>query len=163
MWATRKIAILGLLLMAALPCWAFKKHISVDTGECERETPQKVQVLTTLKFIDKSNNIQAYGQILFNRLNKQSTKAQCHVIYRLYVAEQDNKYIKVKEIATDNGDGEIAGIDLIGLSKDGSKFAANFWWGIGDAQGHQPVIYDFHTKEPLIKSSNRTAHASNGI
>jgi hypothetical protein len=51
------------------------------------------------------------------------------------------------QFAWDTEEGEIAGIDLIALSKDRSKFAANFWLAEGDWQEHRAVVYDLSTQQ----------------
>lgn len=147
MKATGRFAILALLLMAALPCWAYKKHIQIDTSECQPQTPNEVQSFTSEKFIDITRGVQAYGQISIRRTTNATDEAKCHVMMQLFVSSHNSKFIKVEEFEKDTEQGEIAGIELIGLSKDGSKFAANYWQAEGDGQTHQPVIYDFHTKK----------------
>jgi hypothetical protein len=37
---------------------------------------------------------------------------------------------------------QIAAIELIGFSSDGTKFAADFEWGEGDSTIHHPVVID---------------------
>jgi len=53
----------------------------------------------------------------------------------------------VHQLSWDTEEGEIAGIDLIGFSPDGSKLAADFWLAEGDGEEHRPVVYDSKTSK----------------
>jgi hypothetical protein len=87
----------------------------------------------------------------FRHDKKDATAKHCHVTYRLFVAKGGSKYTEVRSLAWDTEEGEIAGIDLIGFSSDGSKLAADFWLAEGDGQLHRPVIYNAGTLKVLDK------------
>jgi len=68
------------------------------------------------------------------------------VIYKLFVATSGQSFKMVKQLDWDTDDGQIAAIELIGLSPDKTKFAASFMIAEGDGQLHGPVVYDLKTK-----------------
>ena len=129
-----------LLLVAAVPCTAAKPHLSVDTGECGEDTPTHETVAKSAQFTDKAHSVSAYGVLSFRRLT--GAKGGCRVVFQLFVAVQGKPFANVKRITRDAEDSEINGIDLIGTSPDGTKFAADFWWAEGDGEEHRPVVFD---------------------
>jgi hypothetical protein len=140
-----------LFLLIVVPCLAAQKHISVDTGECGGEVTTKDTISKSARFTDKVRGLNAYGEVSFRHSTADAAKNQCHVIYRLFVSIQGKPFTSVKQLSWDTEDGEIAGIDLVGLSPDGTKFAANFWLAEGDGQEHRPVIYDLETQQTIYR------------
>jgi hypothetical protein len=134
-----------LALCAPIYCWA--QQPSVDDGECSAEMQLHDTVSKSPIFSSQKQNFRAYGTITFRRSAESTGKVSCHVVYRLYVAAKSEPFRSAMQFAWDTEEGEIAGIDLIGLSKDGSKFAADFWLGEGDSQEHRAVVYDLSTKQ----------------
>jgi hypothetical protein len=136
---------LMLVLCAPISCWA--QHLSVDDGECSAEMPWHDTVSKSPIFSSPSQSFRAYGTITFRRSAESTGKVSCHAVFRLYVAAKSEPFRSAMRFAWDTEEGEIASIDLIGLSKDGSKFAANFWLATGDWQEHRAVVYDLSTQQ----------------
>jgi hypothetical protein len=91
-----------------------------------------------------------YGILEF-RHNETDAKANhCHVIYRLLVSSGNGAFVEAHRLVWDTEEGEIAGIDLIGFSPDGSKAAANLWLAAGDGVVNRPVVYDMKTKTAIF-------------
>jgi len=141
----RTIAALVFALTMVPLCSAAVKLPSVDTGECGDDTPATETVLKSPQFANEAHTLKAYGEVSFKRVPKGAAKTGCYFVYRLFVADHGKPFAKVKEIEWETEDGEVAGIDLVGLSPNGTKFAADFWLAEGDGQTHQPVVYDFAT------------------
>jgi hypothetical protein len=135
------------LVLAAISCSAAQKHLSADS-ECSEDIPIKETFSKSAQITDKGSDLKAYGRLSFRRLSGVK-EAGCHVVYQLFVAVHGAPFVPVKQITWDTEDGEIAGIDLIGTSPDGTKFAANFWHAQGDWQEHRPVIYDLATGQAV--------------
>jgi hypothetical protein len=163
MGCLRVVGLSLLLLLAALRCFAAQKHISVDTGECGEDTSAKETVTRSTSFTDKAHGLSAYGILTIRSSSGHSKKNQCHVAYELFVASQGGQFGRVKRLDWDTEAGEIAGIDLIGMSPDGSKFAADFWQAEGDGEEHRPVIYDVSNKQafdlPLEDKIQKQIHS----
>lgn len=146
----RGVCGLSLLLLAATPlCSAVKSQLSVDTGECGEDTPTHQTVTKTAEFTDKVHGLRAYGELSFRRQNGSGSKNGCHVVYELFVALPGQPFEQVKELAWDTEVGEIAGVDLIGVSPDGSKLAADFLLAEGDGEEHRAVVYDAATRQAI--------------
>lgn len=149
-------------VFGVLPCMAAPKFISIDTGECGEDVSAKETVTKSSLFVDKTHSLSAYGQISIWRSADDAKKKQCHVVYELFIADHGDQFREVKCLAWDSEEGEIAGIDLIGVSPDTSKFAADFWLAEGDGEEHRPVIYDAATKHetdlPLENKIQKLIH-----
>jgi hypothetical protein len=65
------------------------------------------------------------------------------------VATRSKPFQKIRQLVWDSEAGELSGIDLISLSPDGSKFAADFWLAEGDGEEHRPVVYDITKNKTL--------------
>lgn len=135
------------LVLGVLPCLAASRYISIDTGECSDDVSAKETVTKSSLFVDKVHVLSSYGQLSFRRSADGTRKNSCHVVYQLFIAVHGEQFSEVKRFAWDSEDGEIAGIDLIGLSPNASKFAADFWLAEGDGEEHRPVIFDVATKQ----------------
>jgi hypothetical protein len=109
--------------------------------------PMTDTIVRSAVFSGSAQTFRSYGTIVFRRSSAPAAKLSCHVVYRLYVATKGEPFHQAMQFAWDTEQGEIAGIDLIGLSKDSSKFAANFWLAKGDWTEHRPVVYDLSTKQ----------------
>jgi hypothetical protein len=134
------------LITISSPCIAAGKYIEVDTNECGSDTPAKVTTAKSDLFTDKVSGIRAYGSVSYLRLQANAGGNHCHVIYKLFVAASGQQFKLVKQLDWDADDGQIAAIELIGLSPDRTKFAASFIIAEGDGQLHGPVVYDLKTK-----------------
>jgi hypothetical protein len=138
----RNLAVVSFVIAAVPFCWAAPKHPSVDTGECGEAMSLKTSVARTADFVDQARKFKAYAEISFRRLPKTGKDFSCHFVFELSVSVDGRSFAKVKSLSLNMDDGEIRGVDLIGLSPDGSHFAADFWWAIGDAEVHRPVVVD---------------------
>jgi hypothetical protein len=92
-----------------------------------------------------------YGLMEFRHDKEDAQAKRCHVTYRLFVSRGGSKFAEARNLAWDTEEGQIAGIDLIGFSSDGSKLAADFWLAEGDGQEHRPVVYDSITSRVLYR------------
>ncbi len=92
-----------------------------------------------------------YGLVEFRHDSEIAKSGHRHVTYRLFVANDGKKFSEVRNLSWDTEEGEIAGINLIGFSPDGSKAAADFWLAEGDGQEHRPVVFDAATSKVLYK------------
>lgn len=136
--------------IAAIPyCWAVPKHLSIDSGECGKAMPLKMSVVRTAEFSDELHKFKAYGEVAFRRLPKAGKEYGCHLVYKLYVSVDDKPFALAKSLDLDMEDGEDRGIDLIALSPDGSHFAADFWWAMGDAEEHRPVVVNLASQQAI--------------
>ncbi|MGD0095483.1 MAG: hypothetical protein ABSB60_03250 [Terracidiphilus sp.] len=153
---------LAALISAAVSCRAAQPYLSVDTGECGTDTPTKQTVVKSRDLSDQARAFKAYGRVSFQLQPTNSQKSGCHVTYDLFVSTHGGPFEQVRELNLENEAGEIAGIDLIGLSPDGSKFAADFWLAEGDGEEHRPVVYDLVAKQsidlPLEDKIQRLIH-----
>ena len=145
----RTIAALGALFFAATLCPAAHSHLSVDTSECGEDTPSTDAIAKSAEFTNKANDLKAYGELSFRHLPGSGGKTGCHVVYRLFVATNGKPFAQVKELEWDTEEGETAGVDLIGVSPNGSKLAADFWLAEGDGEEHRPVVYDSATRQAV--------------
>lgn len=142
----RLAILLSLPLILTVSLYSAEKHIEVDAGECGSDMPIKATATRSAAFNDKVSGIRAYGVVLYRRSTGKGPEGRCHVVYKLFAADAGQTLQLVKQVDGDMDDGQIAGIDLIGLSPDKTKLAANFWIAEGDSQLHGPVIYDLSTK-----------------
>jgi hypothetical protein len=140
---------LAVLILTAIPCRAAQPYLSVDTGECGEDTPTKQTVLKSQVLNDQARTFKAYGSVLFRHLPGRSQKAGCLVVYGIFVSSHGGPFRQAKELSLETENGEIAGIDLVGLSPDGSKFAADFWLAEGDGEEHRPVVYNIAAKDTI--------------
>lgn len=115
---------------------------SADTEECGEDTPAKAVIVKTPTYTNALRAFRAYGEISYSRISKDGAESRCRVVSRLYAANGTNAFRKIKEMVWETEAGEISGVDLIGLSPDGSKFAADFWLAEGDGEEHRPVVHD---------------------
>jgi hypothetical protein len=138
----RNLAVFLFVVAAVQSCCAAPKHLSVDTGECGGAMPLKIAVLRTAEFSDEAHKFKAYGEVSFHRLPNTGKDSNCHLVYKLYVSIEAKPFVLVKSLSFNMDEDEIRGIDLIGPSPDGSHFAADFWWAMGDAEMHRPVVVD---------------------
>jgi hypothetical protein len=146
----RLLALYGTLVAAPL-CPAQDKS-STDTGECGGEPSAAVTNSKTAVRTDRENGVRVYGVVQFRRNTEDAVAHRCHVKYELYVARKGAGFAQVRQLSWDTGDGEIAGIDLVGFSPDGSKLAADFWLAAGDGEEHRPVVYDSNTYKVRFRS-----------
>jgi hypothetical protein len=142
----RRAILLSLPLSLTVAICSAQKHIEVDTGECGSDMPIKATATKSAVFNDKVSGIRAYGVVLYQRSTREGAEGHCHVIYKLFAADAGRPFQPLKQIDREMDDGQIAGIELIGLSPDKTKLAANFWIAEGDSQLHVPVVYDRSTK-----------------
>jgi hypothetical protein len=90
-------------------------------------------------FSNQAHGFRAYGDVL---VRSETNAKHCRTTYRLWIARDSGAFALAKSLDFTRDDGEIAGIDLVGLSPDGTRFAADFWFAEGDATIHHPVILD---------------------
>jgi hypothetical protein len=121
----------------------------VDTGECGDTIKARASIAKSGIFIDKVHNLSAYGVVSYRHYANEVKKNQCQVVYEFFVAVQSKPFVLAKRLSWDTEAGEIAGIDLIGVSPDGTKLAADFWVAEGDGEEHRPVVYDISTGQAL--------------
>ena len=138
----RRIGLSLSLLLASTPCVVAQKHLSVDTGECSSDMPATEITTKSPTFTDKIHQLNAFGVVSIYKLADDAKKIQCHVVYQLFVSAHGGPTNLVERHEWDTEGGEIAGIDIIGVSADGSKFASDFWLAGGDGEEHRPVVYD---------------------
>jgi len=118
-----------------------EKRPGIDGGECQAETLPSETVLQSDPFIlpaQRGANIRA--KLIIKRLS--GPKIHCRVVYQLLVENAGQLPATVEQVILEVEEGEIAGVDLIGVSPTGDIFAADFWTAEGDGTAHQPVIYD---------------------
>lgn len=138
----RDLAAALALLLAPACAFAAPTRISVDTGECGEDTAVQETLLKSKVWNSANRGFSIYAEIAYRRFASGEKKSGCHVEYRLFAAERGKAFSAIEHRDWDTEDGEIAGIDLIGSSADGSKFAADFWLAEGDGVEHRPVVYD---------------------
>jgi len=143
--------ILVLPLLICVQVSASVQKLTVDSGECDDSAVAAKRVKSPV-FADAERHFRAYGII-----ESQSTKVDkghlhCHVIYTLFILTRDNHFSEVKRFVWDAEPRQITGIDMIGLSPNGVKFAADFWWAEGDGEVHHPVIVDLASRTVLDRS-----------
>jgi hypothetical protein len=141
-----------LLSVLAFPLVASAKYISIDTGECGGDVSATKTVVKSEMYGSRAKNFRAYGVIAYWRSEDDAKKHQCHVEYRLYISAHGGEFSLVNSRTWQTEHGEIAGIDLIGESPDGSKFAADTWIAEGDSEGHWPIVYDTVKKQGWNRS-----------
>jgi hypothetical protein len=141
----RRAVLISLPLLITVSLYSAEKHIDVDTGECGSYTPISAPATRSAIFSDAASGIKAYGAVLLQRSAGKGPEGRCHVFYKLFIAIGGQTFRQVKEIDSEIDDGQIAGIELIGLSPDKTKLAANFWTAEGDSQSYGPVVYDRST------------------
>lgn len=137
------------LSMAAMPACGSPNSLSIDSGECDPTTSPSNTQLKTSVFHDKTHSFSAYGELLIRRDVKAGS---CVATYRLWVASDRHSFSLTKSFDFNLDVGQIAGIDLIGLSPDGTKFAADFLWAEGDGTVHHPAVYDKATGQSFDMS-----------
>jgi hypothetical protein len=129
----------------ALPMCALAKQISIDTGECSREVASGETVVKSDVYSNKKRTMRAYGAIAYRRSVDDAKPTRCHVEFRIFISFDGSPFRIVKSRISEAELGEIAGIDLVGESPDGSKFAADTWLAEGDGEEHWPIVYDLTT------------------
>ncbi len=139
----RLLALCGTL--AAAPLSPAQDKFSADTGECGGEPAAAVTTSKTAVRTDRLTGIRMYGVMRFRRNSEDAKGHRCHVVYELYIARKRSGFAPMRQLSWDTEEGEIAGIDLVGFSPDGSKLAADFWLAEGDGEEHRPVVYDSKT------------------
>ena len=132
-----------------LPTSCLAARLEADTGECHDTVPANETEFKSPIFVDSQRSFRAYGTLTSKRLAGSRSEVHCHVVYSLFVAVNNAGYHKVEQFEWDTEEGEIAAIELIGLSRDGSKFAADFMLAEGDGQQSRPVVYDLATGQTI--------------
>jgi hypothetical protein len=133
--------------LLALPTHALAKQISIDTGECSSEVASSETVVKSDVYSNKKRTMRAYGAIAYRRSVDDAKPTRCHVEFRIFISFHDTPFKMVKLRISEIELGEIAGIDLVGESPDGSKFAADTWLAEGDGEEHWPNVYDLVTRQ----------------
>ncbi len=137
MRAPRALTGLAFLFLAVPLSFAFSARPTVDSGECGPELSSVETSFKTSVFHDRERAFRAYGELLVRR----DPKAQrCLATYRLWTGREAGPFSIAKSMGFPLDDGQIAGVDLIGLSPDATQFAADFLWAEGDGTIHHPVV-----------------------
>lgn len=141
----RGLPALALLSLATSTCFAVTRP-SADSGECGPDVSSTGTSFKTSVFQDQARTFRAYGELLVRR----DTKAQkCLATYRLWTAHKAGSFSITSHLEFTLDDGQIAGIDLIGLSPDASRFAADFLWTEGDGTVHHPVVLNLSSQQSI--------------
>jgi len=145
--------ILGLFFVAAYVSVAFaQSNFAVDSGECQGTAVAGKTVLKTPVRSDTAGKLKTYGRLEFNNYEDGSGQTHCHVVYELFFSKGTRPFKKVHRLEWETEPGEIAGIDLIGFSPDGTKTAANYWLAQGDWVENRAVIYDVPSGKAIFRS-----------
>lgn len=129
---------LFLLMPFSLVC-AQTTRPSVDSDECGPELSSSGIVQKTPVFTNPPRTLRAYGEIVLRRDIKSSA---CPVVYRLWIAQKYAHFSLAKHLELRLSSGQIAGIEIIGLSPKAKKLVADFLWAEGDGTIHHPVVFD---------------------
>lgn len=140
-----------LSLLAIQTCYAARPSLMVDSGECDPNSSEARTVLMTPVFRDNSRGFRAQGTIVVEHSATDAKAGQCRVTYSLFVATRSGPLRKTKQLQIALTAGQIAGIDLIGLSPAMQKFAADFLLAEGDGTLHHPVVYDLSSRQAIDK------------
>jgi hypothetical protein len=143
--------ILIVLMMVFIPSSVLARKLSVDSGECS-DTDVALRSVKSQIFLDVKRHFRAYGVVESRFAKADKDQPHCHVIYSLFTSAGTGRFIEIKRFEWDGDRGQIAGIDLIGLSPSGAKFAADFWWAEGDGEVHRPLIVDLATRHVIDRS-----------
>jgi hypothetical protein len=143
--------ILVLPLLICIQVSASVQKLTVDSGECD-ESAVSAELAKSPVFVDAKRYFRAYGSIESQPSKADKGHLHCHVIYTLFISTRGKGFSEVKRFAWDAEPGQITGIDMIGLSPNGAKFAADFWWAEGDGEVHRPVIVDLASRAVVDRS-----------
>jgi len=146
-----KLVLYLAVLVAGPPPSSQVARLSVDTGECGGPVSAHITVARSAVLTGGSQASRAYGLISYQRTSADAARKQCHVVYRLFVSNQNHDFGEAKRLEWDTEEGQIAGIDLIGFSSNGGQLAADFWRAEGDSWEHGPVIYNISSKKAVYK------------
>jgi hypothetical protein len=141
---------LALVLLPVATAYAKTDSYSTSdqASECDSDlkVSPEISAVKTATLANKAGTLREYGQVEFRHNASDAEHKSCHVVYRLFLAKGSSAFEQIDSLEWDTEDsGEIAGIDLIGFSLDGSEAAANFWLAAGDGQDDRPVVYDLIT------------------
>jgi hypothetical protein len=140
-------ALLALMLISTIS-WAAAR-LEADTGECQDTVPASDTLQKTPEFVNQYRSFRAYGTLTFRRVAQPGKDVHCHVVFRLLVSQEKSPFREVLQFAWDTEGGEIAAVELVGLSEDRTKFAADFTLAEGDGQQSRPVVYDLLTEQTI--------------
>jgi hypothetical protein len=159
---TLRVYLIWSLLLASCMVVHAESKLTTDTGECGGEPTIRALVHKTPSLSSRVHSVSFYGSLEFSRSTEDARNHRCHIVYRLFACETNRQCHEIKQLPWNTDDGEIAGISLIGFSKNGSKMAADFWLAEGDGEQHRPIVYDLTTQavtyHPLLDQIQRKIH-----
>jgi hypothetical protein len=140
------------LLFTLGPAVVAQTKYSVDTGECGGAATARAAVYKTKMGLHAGTGRRAYGVLEYRRSAEDVKAKRCSVIYRLMVVDGQREVREMKHLIWKTEEGEIAGIDLVGFSPDGSKFVADFWLAEGDGTEHRIALLDLREGSSWFRS-----------
>jgi hypothetical protein len=138
--------------LLVLPTHALAKQISIDTGECQSEVASSETIVKSDVYSNKERTMRAYGAIAYRRSVDDAKPTRCHVEFRIFISVHGTPFKMVKSRISYAVFCLKTGIDLVGESPDGSKFAADTWLAEGDGEEHWPIVYDLVKRLALDRS-----------
>ena len=149
----RNVIIRTMLLLALVANAAGqRKARATEPMECDDLKAGQAVTRKTATIATPSGSIRAYATVRLSRPPDDTDGNSCEVVYKLFVAEGTGPFALAKEYS-DSPDG-LVGVEMVGVSKNETKLAADFWWAAGDYTGHRPVIYDAKTKSVHFRELN---------
>ncbi len=149
-----KILFLATLVFVFSLTGRAQSKFSVDGGECGGPATAKASLAKTEIRKNEATGRRAYGVLEYRRSEEDVSAKRCSGVYRLMVDGGQGKFHEVKRLAWQTEEGEIAGIDLVGFSPDGTKLAADFWLAEGDWTEHRVQLSDLQKGESWFRSIN---------
>lgn len=147
--AKMPILILFMLLLSSAMCGQ-QKGLSTAGMECSDVKAGRAVTQRTATLDINATSIKAFATVQLRRPADDTEASACIVTYKLFVAKDDGQFSSVKQFSEQAG-GSV-GAEMIGVSKNQKMIAADFWWSIGDATGHTPVIYNATAKAAQLRA-----------
>lgn len=136
------------------PALSAQKKFSVDGGECGGDVTVQPDIQKTAISRNAVTGRRAYGVLGHRRTEEDVRAKRCSVVYRLMMEEGQGKFSQMTGLDWHTEEGEIAGVDLIGFSSDGTKLVADFWLAEGDGTEHRVKLVDLKEGKSSFRSIN---------
>lgn len=140
-----------ILLFLYLPAFGQQKSRSTAGMECSDVKAGSAVTQKTPTLNIGATNTKAFATVQLRRPEDDTEANSCTATYKLFLANDDGKFTSVKQLS-EKVSGESVGAEMIGVSKRERMIAADFWWSMGDATGHTPVIYNLASKVVRLRA-----------
>ena len=150
--STKLFAII--LVLAGSSAFGLGSSTEIEVNDCDSlavnaSTSKKETIPINNKFISsllinvRATNVGSNGK----------TASKCRVTWSIFSVGEDKRRTQLFQHSEITNFAD-AGAKFLGKSSDGSKILLDFWTAAGDYTGHQIALYDFSTKQGVMRPVN---------